>query len=99
MSEADFQESLRQLAKIYGYTYFHVHHSIHSPSGFPDMVLARLEPEPRLIFVELKTDNLSVSQPSFDQWLWLYILQHIGKPVECYLFRPSDWDEMVGILT
>lgn len=98
MTEADFQEWLRQLAIVYGYLYFHTHRAIHSPSGFPDMVLVRLEPEPRLIFCELKTDDLKNSQPSIDQYLWLFCLQHLPKPVECYLFRPSDRDTVEAIL-
>ena len=93
ISESDFQEWLRQLVMlpIYGYAYFHVHRSQHSPAGFPDTVLLRLEPKPRLIFAELKTDDLSVSQPSIDQWFWLYMLQHIPF-VECYMWRVSDRD-------
>ena len=88
LSEKDFQEWLRQLALTFGYVYYHTHRSQFSPSGFPDTVLIRLEPIPRLIFAELKTDDPD-SQPSIDQWLWLYMLQHIPG-VECYLFRPSD---------
>jgi len=97
ITERDFQEWFRQLAIIYGYLFYHTHRSQFSPSGFPDNVLVRLEPEPRLIFAELKTDDLKVSQPSIDQWMWLYILQHIPG-IECYLFRPSDRDEIEEIL-
>ncbi len=99
ITEADFQEWLRQLVAlpIYGYAYYHTHRSQHSPSGFPDTVLLRLEPKPRLIFTELKTDD-AVSQPSIDQWLWLQMLQQIGEPVEAYLWRPSDRDEIEEIL-
>lgn len=92
LKESDFQEWLRQLAEVYGYMFYHTHRSQFSPSGFPDIVMVRLEPKPRLIFIELKTDDLKHSQPSIDQWVWLYILQHIGKPVECFLWRPSDRD-------
>ena len=98
LKESDFQEWLRQLAITYGYMYFHVHRSIHSPSGFPDAVLVRLEPKPRLIFIELKTDDLKNSQPSEDQWAWLYILQQLPAPVECYLFRSSDRDYVEVLL-
>jgi len=96
-SEKDFQEWFRKKALSYGYLFYHTHRSQFSPSGFPDDVLVRLEPEPRLIFAELKTDDLKNSQPSIDQWMWLYILQHIPF-VECYLFRPSDSDGIVEIL-
>lgn len=97
LKESDFQEWLRQLALTYGYLYFHVHRAIHSPSGFPDAVLVRLEPKPRLVFIELKTEDMKNSQPSIDQWIWLKILQHLPF-VECYLFRPSDRDYMEEVL-
>ncbi len=100
VAEAQFQEWLRQLVAlpIYGYVYYHTHRSIASPAGFPDTVLIRLEPAPRLIFIELKTDDFENSQPSIDQWLWLYMLQQIGEPVEAYLFRVSDRDEIEEVL-
>lgn len=98
--EADFQEWLRQLALLYRYNYYHTHRAQHSPSGFPDTVLARLEPRPRLIIAELKTDDIreSGSQPSPEQFEWLYIFQHFPAPVEGYLWRPSDRDEIERIL-
>lgn len=98
LKEADFQEWLRQLALTYGYLYYHTHRAIHSPSGFPDTVMVRLEPTPRLIFAELKTDDLATSQPSIDQWTWLYILQQLPVPIEAYLWRPSDRDEIEEVL-
>ena len=97
LTERDFQEWFRQLAKTLGWLLYHTFRSQFSASGFPDNVLVRLEPEPRLIFCELKTDDLSVSQPSVDQWMWLYILQHIPG-IECYLFRPSDRDFIEELL-
>ncbi len=97
LKESDFQEWLRQLAITYGYLYYHTHRAIHSPSGFPDAVLVRTEPKPRLIFIELKTDDLKHSRLSIDQWIWLKMLQHIPF-VECYLWRPRDRDEIEVIL-
>jgi len=97
ITEKAFQEWFRKRAIKNSYLFYHTHRSQFSPSGFPDNVLVRLEPEPRLIFCELKTDDLKVSQPSIDQWMWLYILQHIPG-VECYLFRPSDFDEIDELL-
>ncbi len=97
MKESDFQEWLRHLAQVYGWCSYHTHRSQFSPSGFPDTVMVRLDPEPRLVFAELKTDDLSISQPSFEQFAWLYALQHIPG-VECYLWRPSDRDDIEEIL-
>jgi len=98
ITEKQFESQIKDLAKLYGYIYYHTWRSFHSPAGWPDCVLVRLEPEPRLIIAELKTDNLKTSQPSFDQWMWLYILQQLPAPVECYLWRCSDFDEITEIL-
>ena len=98
LTEKQFESQIKDLAKLFGYIYYHTWRSFHSPAGFPDAVMVRLEPEPRLIFAELKTDDLKNSQPSLDQWIWLYILQQLPAPVECYLWRPSDFDEIVEVL-
>ena len=97
IKESDFQEWLRQLALTYGYMYYHTHKAINSPSGFPDTVMVRLEPSPRLIFAELKIDDLKNSQPSPSQWAWLNVLQHVPS-IECYLWRPSDRDDIEEVL-
>jgi len=98
IKESEFQEWLRQLAIVYGYMYYHTHRSVSSPSGFPDTVMVRLEPTPRLIVAELKTDDIKNSQPSIDQWMWLRILQQLSSPVECYLWRVSDRERIEELL-
>lgn len=97
ITEKQFEGQIKELAKMFGYIYYHTHRSQFSPSGWPDCVMARLEPEPRLIIAELKTDDLKHSQPNIDQFMWLYILQHIPG-VECYLWRPGDFQEVADIL-
>jgi len=97
-TEVQFREQIRELSKRFGYLFYFTHRSQFSPSGFPDCVLVRLEPIPRILFAELKTDDLKHSQPSVDQWMWLYILQQLPAPVECYLWRPSDFDAVVEAL-
>ena len=98
ISEKVFEGQVKQLAGLFGYLYYHTWRSFHSPSGFPDVVMMRLEPGPRMVFAELKTDDLKNSQPSFEQWLWLYMLQQLPVPVECYLWRPSDLDTIAEVL-
>ena len=95
ISEKAFESQVKELAKLFGYVYYHTWRSFHSPSGFPDCVLVRLEPEPRLIFLELKSET---GQPTIDQWIWLYILQQLPKPVEAYLWKPSEFEELAEIL-
>jgi len=96
ITEKQFSQQIVDLAKMFGYLYYRTWRSIHSPAGFPDLCLVRLEPKPRLIFIELKTGDIKNSQPSIDQWIWLYILQQLPLPVECYLWRPSDMEPNGG---
>ena len=95
ITEAKFTQQVKELANLFGYLFYHTHRSQFSPSGYPDCTLIRLEPEPRLIFVELKVGN---NQPTIDQYIWLEILQTIGKPVECYLWYPEDFDTICEVL-
>ncbi len=97
LTEKQFEGQVKDMAKRFGWLYYHTWRSFHSPAGFPDCVFVRLEPRLRLIFAELKTDAKH-SQPSIDQCIWLETLQRLPVPVECYLWRPADFDEIVEIL-
>jgi len=99
ITEKQFEAQVKKLALMLGFTYYHTHRSQFSPSGFPDCVMVKIDPEPRLIFAELKTDDVKKSQPSFEQWEWLYILQQLPEPVECYLWRPADFQEIADLLS
>jgi hypothetical protein len=61
-------------------------------AGWPDLVLVR---PPRIAFVELKSaaDELRPNQTE-----WLAVLRLLPQ-VETYVWRPSDWDALVEILT
>jgi hypothetical protein len=61
-----------------------------SAHGFPDRTLAR----ERIIFVELKRER---TEPTEDQRAWLDRLSTAGG--ECYLWRPSDLEEIARILS
>lgn len=95
ITEKQFESQIKDLAWTFGYIYYHTWRSFHSPSGYPDCTLVRLEPEPRLIYAELKSET---GQPTIDQYIWLQILQNVGPPVECYLWKPADFDDIVEIL-
>ena len=58
--------------------------------GFPDCVFSRRE---RLIFAELKAGR---GKPSIEQEAWLVSLR--SAPVEVYVWKPSDIDEIEKIL-
>jgi len=91
ISEKQFEQQVKDLAKMFNWLYYHTWRSIHSPAGFPDCVMVR---PPRLIFAELKSEKGKVSPA---QQEWLATLKATGK-VEVYLWRPSDIEEIAEIL-
>ena len=97
LSEATWQSQVRGLARTLGYELqYHTWTSIHSASGFPDLVLVRPADHPkgfRLVFIECKAES---RQPTAEQWWWLAELQQGGY--EAWLVRPSDWEELARIL-
>lgn len=90
LTEKQFEGQVKDLAKLYGWRYYHTWRSIHSPAGFPDCVMVR---DSYVIFAELKVGN---NQPSIEQYLWLEALARAGQDV-C-LWYPSDFDEIVSWL-
>lgn len=90
-SEAEFQDAVLDLALINGFRYYHTHDSRRSPSGFPDLVLAR---PPFVIFAELKRASGEVSPT---QKSWLEALGCCTHP-ETYLWRPDDFSTIETLL-
>ena len=91
MTEAEHLEQVRAVALTCGWRMYHTFDSRRSVGGFPDLALVR---PPRVIFAELKRQNGRVAVP---QQMWGDDLNHCGG-VEYYLWRPSDWDEIVEVL-
>ena len=89
ITERQFANQIIDLCKLFGWLYYR---AWISPSGYPDIILVR---PPRVILVELKTEK---GQPTESQWIWLYTLQHCPG-VECYLWRPSDFEAITEILS
>jgi len=83
ITEKQFEGQVKDLAKIYGWMYYHTWRSIHSPAGFPDCLMVR---PPRLIFAELKSEKGVVSPK---QQEWLDILKQIPS-AEVFLWRADD---------
>jgi len=92
VTERDLREQVRDLCKLFGYKMYFTWTSIHSPRGFPDLVLANREKH-RLIFAELKSDKGKLT-PSQEEWLDL--LKECGQ--EVYLWRPGDIEHIAEIL-
>ena len=91
ISEKEFESQVKDLAKIFGWKYYHTWRSIHSPAGYPDCCLVR---ENRLLFAELKSEKGKVTPA---QQEWLDALDATGK-CEVYLWRPAQIEEIAEIL-
>jgi hypothetical protein len=96
MSERELQKNVIDYARKLGYTLiYHTWNSIHSPSGFPDLVLCRPS-DKRIIYIELKSEkgHLTKWNPMRPNWTsqeeWIEGLEACGQ--EVYVFRPSDLD-------
>jgi len=86
-TEKQFESQIKDLAKRFGWKYYHTWRSIHSPAGFPDCVFAR----ERVVYAELKSET---GQPSAEQYEWLEALAEAGQ--EVYLWRPDDMEPNGG---
>ena len=91
ISEKQFESQVKDLAKIFGWKYYHTWRSFHSPAGFPDCVFVR---QSRLIFAELKSRKGKLSP---DQEAWLECLKATSK-CEVYLWRPDDIEQITEVL-
>ena len=89
-TERDFARQVIDLAHLYQWRVHRNWTELHSPKGWPDLVLCR---PPRLLFVELKSEK---GRTTPEQESWLADLQACGQ-YTC-VWRPSDWDEIVKVL-
>ena len=97
-TEKGFQAAILELAQRCGWLSYFTWRSIHSPAGFPDLVLCRPprgHQPGRLVFAEVK---IAQKQPTPAQQDWLEALSMSVPGVECYLWRPTDWDGIVTLL-
>ena len=90
-TEKAFESQVKDLAKLFGFKYYHTWRSFHSPAGFPDCVLIK---PPRIIYAELKSEK---GQPTSEQYEWLTLLAECPQN-EVFLWRPSDFEEIAEIL-
>jgi len=92
VTERDLREQVRDLCKLFGWKMYFSWTSIHSPRGFPDLVLANPE-QKRVIFAELKSDKGTVTP---QQQEWLDTLEACGQ--EVYVWKPGDIEGIAEIL-
>ena len=92
VTEADLREQIRDLCKLFGWKMYFTWRSIHSPAGFPDLVLANPERK-RVIFAELKREKGKVTEK---QQEWLDALAECGQ--EVYVWRPGNIENIARLL-
>ena len=90
LTERDFSRQVIDLARFRGWLIYHSWTSIHSPAGFPDLVMTR---KGRLIFAELKRDKGKLT-PAQEEWL--AALRETAAGV--YEWKPADWENIMEIL-
>ena len=90
VSERDLREQIRDLCKLFGWRMYFSWTSLHSPRGFPDLVLVR---DSVILAVELKSEKGKLTP---EQEEWLLALSKAG--VKTFIWRPSDWDNIVSTL-
>lgn len=89
LTEKQWQAQVVQLARTLGWKHYHTFRSTRSPSGFPDLILAR----DRLVALELKTETGEVSA---HQAGWIRALHHAGA--EIYVARPRHLQTLATLL-
>ena len=84
VSEKGFQQAVRDLAVLLGWTVWCTWDSRHSPAGEPDLRMVR---PPRFIAAELKAERGRLTRLQRQA----RALLERCPGVEYYLWRPSDW--------
>jgi len=102
LTESDWQGQVFELARLYGYSYVHFRAArttrgwrvpVEGPlgKGWPDIVLFR---PGRTVYAELKRETGNECSP--DQ-LWVHEqIRAAGN--ECYVWKPSDLNEVQRVL-
>jgi hypothetical protein len=103
VSEKEWQAQVVRLAKLTRWHVYHTFDSRHSEQGYPDLTLIRkgdggrnvpAHARTRILLVELKTQRGHLS-PRQREWLGLL---SGNDGVEVFVWRPSDWDQIVEVL-
>lgn len=95
LTEAQLSGLVAELARLGGWTLrYHTLRSKGSAHGFPDWVFVHPGKQ-RILFAELKSEK---GKPTDRQRAWLDGLSDVAG-LEVYLWKPSDWTEIVTVLT
>lgn len=111
MTEKQLQASIVHAARALGWRDASTWRSLHSPKGWPDLVLAR---GLRLLIVELKAEKgrLTPEQETWLEWWRIFgaaVARELRKPratdpretprIEVYVWRPADIDTAYRVLS
>lgn len=91
VTERDLREQVRDLCKLFGWKMYFSWSSLHSPKGFPDLILVR---DSVIMAVELKSEK---GRTTTDQDEWLSALRQGGA--KACVWRPSDIDNVAKCLS
>jgi hypothetical protein len=92
MTEKELAYNVLDAARKLGWRVYYTRYSLHSPKGWPDLVLIREvnEEQARIIFAELKVELRGKrGQLTPEQEETLHLLAMTGHGAYCW--RPSDW--------
>ena len=104
-SERAFQSQVIAYARLMGWTIWHdaatntarrcgacgtIRRTPRNAAGLPDLILVR---RPRVVWAELKSERGRLTD---DQRSWIEELRACGQA--CYVWRPSDWQEVERVL-
>lgn len=92
LSEKQFMQMVIQAMRKQGFEVYHTFDARRSAPGFPDIVAVHPQ-RGGVIFAELKTETGRLSRAQIH---WLDTLREAGA--RAYLWRPSDWDDIVAVL-
>ena len=92
VTERDLREQVRDLTRLFGWKMYFSWTSIHSPRGFPDLVLAHPNKR-RVIFAELKSEKGKLTAYQEE---WLQVLRDCEQ--EVYVWRPGDIEDIADVL-
>ena len=103
-TEEEFMAQVMELARARNWKVYHPYDSRRSSYGYPDLTMVR---PPRVIFMELKSEKgqLDIKQryspktgralPNQKDWKDAF---ESCPGVEYYLWRPTDWEDLVKVL-
>jgi hypothetical protein len=100
VTEKEWQQTVVDTARAFGWRVYHTFDSRNSAPGFPDLVMVR---RGRLVFAELKSAHGKLSMPQTE---WLMALASVapagvgdeglktGRGVGVFVWHPRDWPEV-----